>query len=68
LSPCLLNFGTTSKLILDLKALGLPNSSKDAKQFIEYLNNLAKNQFAMFMESLAFNLKRMVILNEEYGF
>ncbi|CAB5501549.1 hypothetical protein AZO1586R_1291 [Bathymodiolus azoricus thioautotrophic gill symbiont] len=29
---------------------------------------VAKNQFAMFMESLAFNLKRMVILNEEYGF
>ncbi len=28
---------------------------------------VAKNQFAMFMESLAFNLKRMVILNEEYG-
>jgi hypothetical protein len=29
---------------------------------------VAKNQFAMFMESLVFNLKRMVILNEEYGF
>jgi hypothetical protein len=29
---------------------------------------VAKNKFAMFMESLAFNLNRMVILNEEYGF
>jgi len=29
---------------------------------------IAKNQFAVFMESLAFNLKRMVILEEEYGF
>ncbi|CAC9540953.1 hypothetical protein [uncultured Gammaproteobacteria bacterium] len=29
---------------------------------------VAKNQFEMFMESLAFNLKKMVILNEEYGF
>lgn len=29
---------------------------------------IAKNQFALFMESLAFNLKRMVILDKEYGF
>ena len=29
---------------------------------------VAKNQFAMFMESLAFNLKRMVVLEREYGF
>jgi hypothetical protein len=35
---------------------------------ISTYRGVAKNQFAMFMESLAFNLKRMVILNEEYGF
>ena len=29
---------------------------------------IAKNQFALFMASLAFNLKRMVILEKEYGF
>jgi IS5 family transposase len=29
---------------------------------------VAKNQFAVFMESLAFNLKRMVVLDKEYGF
>jgi hypothetical protein len=43
------------------------------KEFFSYFSHQtplfpAKNQFAMFMESLAFNLKRMVILNEEYGF
>jgi IS5 family transposase len=29
---------------------------------------VAKNQFALFMESLAFNLKRMVVLEKEYGY
>jgi len=29
---------------------------------------IAKNQFALFMESLVFNMKRMVVLHEEYGF
>ena len=29
---------------------------------------VAKNQFAMFMESMAFNLKRMVVLEQEYRY
>ena len=29
---------------------------------------VVKNQFAIFMESLAFNLKRLIVLDREYGF